>query len=77
MRLIAVQLCSGNYVFCKGGRFTGAVFNPALAFSIQFPCPGNTFAAYGFVYWMGPILGENDYNISYFDLFKGQIPKIK
>ncbi|XP_077050035.1 aquaporin-11 [Siphateles boraxobius] len=40
-----------------GGSFTGAVFNPALAFSIQFPCPGNTFAEYGFVYWMGPILG--------------------
>ncbi|XP_067276056.1 aquaporin-11 [Pseudorasbora parva] len=40
-----------------GGRLTGAVFNPALAFSIQFPCPGNTFAEYSFVYWMGPILG--------------------
>ncbi|KAK7160598.1 hypothetical protein R3I93_008296 [Phoxinus phoxinus] len=40
-----------------GGHLTGAVFNPALAFSIQFPCPGNTFAEYSFVYWMGPILG--------------------
>ncbi|XP_067245248.1 aquaporin-11 [Chanodichthys erythropterus] len=40
-----------------GGHLTGAVFNPALAFSIQFPCPGNTFADYSFVYWMGPILG--------------------
>lgn len=40
-----------------GGRLTGAVFNPALAFSIQFPCPGNTFTEYSFVYWMGPILG--------------------
>ncbi|XP_056104726.1 aquaporin-11-like [Rhinichthys klamathensis goyatoka] len=40
-----------------GGHLTGAVFNPALAFSILFHCPGNTFAEYGFVYWMGPILG--------------------
>ncbi|XP_048024424.1 aquaporin-11 [Megalobrama amblycephala] len=40
-----------------GGHLTGAVFNPALAFSIQFPCPGNTSAEYSFVYWMGPILG--------------------
>ncbi|KAI2653339.1 Aquaporin-11 [Labeo rohita] len=40
-----------------GGHLTGAVFNPALAFSIQFPCPGNTFAEYTFVYWIGPILG--------------------
>ncbi|XP_052008416.1 aquaporin-11-like [Xyrauchen texanus] len=40
-----------------GGHITGAVFNPALAFSIQFPCPGNTFLEYTFVYWLGPILG--------------------
>ncbi|TRY99156.1 hypothetical protein DNTS_033983 [Danionella cerebrum] len=40
-----------------GGPLTGAVFNPALAFSIQFPCPGNTFFQYSTVYWMGPILG--------------------
>ncbi|XP_052437709.1 aquaporin-11 [Carassius gibelio] len=40
-----------------GGHLTGAVFNPALAFSIQFPCPGNSFAEYSFVYWIGPILG--------------------
>ncbi|XP_042600570.1 aquaporin-12 isoform X2 [Cyprinus carpio] len=29
----------------------------ALAFSIQFVCPGNSFAEYSFVYWIGPILG--------------------
>ncbi|XP_030622533.1 aquaporin-11 [Chanos chanos] len=39
------------------GSLTGAVFNPALAFSTQFPCSGNTFAEYTFVYWLGPILG--------------------
>ncbi|XP_018935958.1 aquaporin-11 [Cyprinus carpio] len=40
-----------------GGHLTGAVFNPALAFSVQFPCPGNSFAEYSFVYWIGPVLG--------------------
>ncbi|XP_051952712.1 aquaporin-11-like [Xyrauchen texanus] len=40
-----------------GGHITGAVFNPALAFSIQFPCPGNSIFEYTFVYWLGPILG--------------------
>ncbi|XP_072551791.1 aquaporin-11 [Salminus brasiliensis] len=40
-----------------GGSTTGAVFNPALAFSTQFPCSGSTFTEYSFVYWMGPLLG--------------------
>ncbi|XP_028818034.1 aquaporin-11 [Denticeps clupeoides] len=40
-----------------GGSVTGAVFNPALAFSTQFPCSGNTFAEYVVVYWLGPVLG--------------------
>ncbi|XP_036381209.1 aquaporin-11-like [Megalops cyprinoides] len=40
-----------------GGSVTGAVFNPALAFSIQFPCSGNTFMEYSLVYWLGPVLG--------------------
>ncbi|XP_016402397.1 aquaporin-11 [Sinocyclocheilus rhinocerous] len=40
-----------------GGHLTGAVFNPALALSVQFPCPGHSFAEYSFVYWIGPILG--------------------
>lgn len=40
-----------------GGSLTGAVFNPALAFSIQFPCSGNTFLEYSLVYCLGPILG--------------------
>ncbi|XP_030648191.1 aquaporin-11 [Chanos chanos] len=39
------------------GSITGAVFNPALAFSIQFPCGGRSFLEYCFVYWLGPILG--------------------
>ncbi|KAG7470933.1 hypothetical protein MATL_G00119200 [Megalops atlanticus] len=40
-----------------GGSVTGAVFNPALAYSTQFPCSGHTFAEYSFVYWLGPVLG--------------------
>ncbi|XP_043072855.1 aquaporin-11 [Puntigrus tetrazona] len=40
-----------------GGHLTGAVFNPALAFSIQFSCPGNSVLDYIVVYWIGPILG--------------------
>ncbi|KAL7848358.1 hypothetical protein AOLI_G00230760 [Acnodon oligacanthus] len=40
-----------------GGSITGAVMNPALAFSIQFPCSGHSFLEYAFVFWLGPILG--------------------
>ncbi|XP_069004405.1 aquaporin-11 [Embiotoca jacksoni] len=44
-------------VVYAGGRVTGAVFNPALAFSTQFPCSGSSFLDYCAVYWMGPLLG--------------------
>ncbi|XP_041657815.1 aquaporin-11-like [Cheilinus undulatus] len=40
-----------------GASISGAVFNPVLAFSIQFPCSGHTYLEYCFVYWLGPILG--------------------
>ncbi|XP_008280695.1 aquaporin-11-like [Stegastes partitus] len=40
-----------------GGSISGAVFNPVLAFSIQFPCSGHTYLEYCFVYWLGPVLG--------------------
>ncbi|XP_066507309.1 aquaporin-11-like [Hoplias malabaricus] len=40
-----------------GGSITGAVMNPALAFSIQFPCSGHSFLEYAFVFWLGPVLG--------------------
>lgn len=43
-------------VFAAGG-LTGAVFNPALAFSITFHCDGYTFLEYSFAYWLGPLLG--------------------
>ncbi|KAG8008481.1 Aquaporin-11 [Nibea albiflora] len=40
-----------------GGGISGAVFNPVLAFSVQFPCSGHTYLEYCFVYWLGPLLG--------------------
>ncbi|XP_043548363.1 aquaporin-11 [Chiloscyllium plagiosum] len=39
------------------GDLTGAVFNPALAYSITFNCEGNTYLEYCFVYWLGPLMG--------------------
>ncbi|TTI30669.1 Aquaporin-11 [Bagarius yarrelli] len=41
-------------VVYTGGSKTGAVFNPALAFSAQFPCTGSSFVKNGLVYWLGP-----------------------
>ncbi|XP_076846926.1 aquaporin-11 [Brachyhypopomus gauderio] len=54
VHVIAAVITTAVYA---GGSTTGAVFNPALAFSTQFPCSGNTFVEYSFVYWMGPVLG--------------------
>ncbi|KAF1378253.1 hypothetical protein PFLUV_G00188630 [Perca fluviatilis] len=44
-------------VIYTGGSISGAVFNPVLAFSVQFPCSGHTYLEYCFVYWLGPVLG--------------------
>ncbi|XP_062860480.1 aquaporin-11 [Trichomycterus rosablanca] len=44
-------------VVYAGGSITGAVFNPALAFTSQFPCTGSTFVENCLVYWVGPVLG--------------------
>ncbi|KAM9728589.1 aquaporin-11-like [Menidia menidia] len=44
-------------VVWAGGGVSGAMFNPALAFSVQFPCSGHTGLEYCFVYWLGPLLG--------------------
>jgi len=46
-----------TFLIYLGGNISGAIFNPILAFSIQFPCSGNTFLEYCFVYWLGPVLG--------------------
>ncbi|XP_054650250.1 aquaporin-11 [Dunckerocampus dactyliophorus] len=44
-------------VVYAGGSATGAVFNPALAFSTLFSCTGSSLLEYCVVYWMGPLLG--------------------
>uniref|UniRef100_UPI00398EA1FD aquaporin-11 n=1 Tax=Pristiophorus japonicus TaxID=55135 RepID=UPI00398EA1FD len=46
-----------TFLVFAAGDLTGAVFNPALAYSITFNCEGNTFLQYSFVYWLGPLLG--------------------
>ncbi|XP_029373964.1 aquaporin-11 [Echeneis naucrates] len=55
-RVHAVAAVVATVVYA-GGSTTGAVFNPALAFSTQFPCSGNSFLEYCLVYWLGPLLG--------------------
>nr|XP_046244254.1 aquaporin-11 [Scatophagus argus] len=55
-RVHAVAAVIATVVYA-GGRVTGAVFNPALAFSTQFPCSGNSFLELCLVYWLGPLLG--------------------
>ncbi|KAK1147732.1 aquaporin-12-like [Acipenser oxyrinchus oxyrinchus] len=61
-----------TFVVFAGGPLTGAVFNPALAFSIQFPCRGNTFLENVIVYGLGPMLGM----ISSVLLFDKAIPTL-
>ncbi|KAM3868597.1 aquaporin-11-like [Diretmus argenteus] len=46
-----------TFLVYAGGSISGAVFNPVLAFSVQFPCSGHTYPEYCFVYWLGPGLG--------------------
>ncbi|XP_040902725.1 aquaporin-11 [Toxotes jaculatrix] len=55
-RVHAVAAVTAAVVYA-GGSLTGAVFNPALAFSTQFRCSGNSFLEYCLVYWLGPLLG--------------------
>ncbi|CAL8333638.1 unnamed protein product [Boreogadus saida] len=54
VHLIAVVVTTLVYA---GGSVSGAVFNPSLAFSTQFPCSGHSFLEYSLVYWAGPLLG--------------------
>ncbi|EDL39974.1 aquaporin 12, isoform CRA_a [Mus musculus] len=39
------------------GPYTSAFFNPALAASVTFHCPGNTLLEYAHVYCLGPVAG--------------------
>ncbi|KAM9788694.1 aquaporin-11-like [Neosynchiropus ocellatus] len=40
-----------------GGSISGAMFNPVLAYSVQFPCSGHTTFEYVLVYWLAPVAG--------------------
>ncbi|XP_074024861.1 aquaporin-11 [Numenius arquata] len=40
-----------------GGNLTGAIFNPALAFSLHPNCFYDKFGSYSLVYWIAPSLG--------------------
>ncbi|XP_010017738.1 PREDICTED: aquaporin-11 [Nestor notabilis] len=40
-----------------GGNLTGAIFNPALAFSLHPHCFYEKFLSYSLVYWVAPSLG--------------------
>ncbi|XP_064024796.1 aquaporin-11 [Pogoniulus pusillus] len=40
-----------------GGNLTGAIFNPALAFSLHANCFYERFLSYSLVYWIAPSLG--------------------
>lgn len=53
-----INKLSFHVLSCVGGSISGAVFNPALAFSVQFPCSGHTYLEYCFVYWLGPVSGR-------------------
>ncbi|XP_078103183.1 aquaporin-11 [Sander vitreus] len=55
-RVHAVAAVIATVVYA-GMTATGAVFNPALAFSTQFRCSGNSFLEYSLVYWLSPLLG--------------------
>ncbi|XP_077422757.1 aquaporin-11 [Vanacampus margaritifer] len=68
VHVVAAVITSVVYA---GGSVTGAVFNPALAFSTQFGCSGNSFAEYCLVYWMGPLMGMMA-SVLVFDLMSSQ-----
>ncbi|CAL1571964.1 unnamed protein product [Knipowitschia caucasica] len=55
-RVHAVAAVITTAVYAGGAR-TGAVYNPALAFSTQFRCEGPSLPEYCVVYWLGPVLG--------------------
>lgn len=44
--------------FISGGNLTGAIFNPALAFSLHPHCFYDRFLTYSLVYWIAPCLGK-------------------
>lgn len=57
-----IASCFRLFLFLSaGGSISGAVFNPVLAFSVQFPCSGHSYLEYCFIYWLGPVLGKEHF----------------
>ncbi|GAB1292348.1 Aquaporin-11 [Apodemus speciosus] len=46
-----------TFLAYAGGSLTGALFNPALALSLHFPCFDELFYKFFVVYWLAPSLG--------------------
>nr|XP_048291068.1 aquaporin-11 [Myodes glareolus] len=46
-----------TFLAYAGGSLTGALFNPALALSLHFPCFEESFNQFFVVYWIAPSLG--------------------
>uniref|UniRef100_A0A8C8DU57 Aquaporin n=1 Tax=Oryzias sinensis TaxID=183150 RepID=A0A8C8DU57_9TELE len=55
-RVHAVAAAITTMVYA-GGSVTGAVLNPAVAFSTQFLCTGPSFLENCLIYWLSPVLG--------------------
>ncbi|XP_063162019.1 aquaporin-11 [Candoia aspera] len=55
VHLIALLITSFVYT---GGNVTGAIFNPALAFSLHIRCFMDQFWNYVAVYWIAPCIGS-------------------
>uniref|UniRef100_A0A8C8SIA4 Aquaporin n=1 Tax=Pelusios castaneus TaxID=367368 RepID=A0A8C8SIA4_9SAUR len=54
------------------GPFTGAFFNPTLAYTVTFRCSGNVLQEYVQVYWLGPLTGM----LTALLLYQGTIPRL-
>ncbi|XP_053164975.1 aquaporin-12-like [Hemicordylus capensis] len=68
---VPITALSVTILACTAAPFTGAFFNPALAFAVTFSCSGHSLLEYMQVYWLGPIAGML---VALF-LFQGNIPR--
>nr|XP_056714812.1 aquaporin-11 [Euleptes europaea] len=55
IHLLALLITTFVY---EGGHLTGAIFNPALAFSLHLSCFLEKFWNYTLVYWVAPCIGS-------------------
>ncbi|XP_075717342.1 aquaporin-12-like [Rhinoderma darwinii] len=55
-----------------GGPYTASYFNPVLAYTLTFNCPGKTLREYSIVYFGGALIGM----VLALFLYKGNIPRL-